>query len=238
VISKSGVVALIPARGGSKGVPRKNIRQLAGKPLIAYSIQTALESKLIERVVVSTEDIEIAEVARRWGAEVPFMRPRELATDDSPEWLTWQHAIQSLNGADDGFKVEMLVCVSPTSPLRNVEDVEACIRTLQESDADLVISTRAADRNPYYNMVAIDDNGYARLAVEPSERFHRRQDAPQLFDITTVAYAARPDFIMRATGIFDGKVKAVLVPSERAVDIDTELEFSFAEYLLSNSGSK
>ena len=159
-------------------MPRKNIRQLAGKPLIAYAIQAALDSSLIDRVVVSTEDAEIAEVARQWGAEVPFMRPAELARDDSPEWLTWQHAIRTLNGTKNGFKVEVLVCVPPTSPLRGIGDVDACIKTLWESDADLVISTRTAERNPYYNMVALDDNGYASLAVTGPNRLHRRQDAP------------------------------------------------------------
>jgi len=236
--NKSGVVALIPARGGSKGVPRKNIRELAGKPLIAYAIQTALDSELIDRVVVSTEDDEIAEVARIWGAEVPFMRPAELAQDDSSEWLTWQHAIKSLNEAEDEFKVGILVCVSPTSPLRSVEDVDSCIRALQECDADLVISVKNSDRNPYYNMVALDANGYAGLAISGAEKLNRRQDAPSIYDVTTVAYAARPEYVMRANWIFDGKVKAVKVPAERAVDIDTELDFAFAEFLMTRSAAQ
>jgi len=236
--NKSGVVALIPARGGSKGVPRKNIRELAGKPLIAYAIQTALDSELIDRVVVSTEDDEIAEVARIWGAEVPFMRPAELAQDDSSEWLTWQHAIKSLNEVEGGFGVEILVCVSPTSPLRSVEDVDSCIRALQECDADLVISVKNSDRNPYYNMVALDANGYAGLAISGAEKLNRRQDAPSIYDVTTVAYAARPEYVMRANWIFDGKVKAVKVPAERAVDIDTELDFAFAEFLMTRSAAQ
>jgi N-acylneuraminate cytidylyltransferase len=234
----SGVVALIPARGGSKGVPRKNIRELAGKPLIAYAIETALDSDLIDRVVVSTEDEEIANIARFWGAEVPFMRPVDLAQDDSSEWLTWQHTIRSLNDAEDGFNVELLVCVSPTSPLRSVEDVDSCIRALRECDADLVISVKNADRNPYYNMVALDANGYAALAISGAEKLHRRQDAPNLFDITTVAYAARPEYVMRANRIFDGNVKTINVPAERAVDIDTELDFAFAEFLITRLGEQ
>ena len=228
----AGVLALIPARGGSKGIPRKNIKPLAGKPLIAYAIETALASSLIDRVVVSTDDTEIAEVARRWGAEVPFMRPAALARDDSPEWLTWQHAIRTLAATEGGSTMEVLVCVPPTSPLRAVDDVDACIRTLLESDADIVVTAKTAWRNPYYNMVVLDQAGNATLAAPNSEGIHRRQDAPQVYDMTTVAYAARPGFVLSANWMFEGKVKAVLVPSERAVDIDTELDFAFAEYLL------
>jgi N-acylneuraminate cytidylyltransferase len=230
----SGVVALIPARGGSKGVPRKNIRPLAGKPLIAYSIETARASKLIDRVVVSTDDVEIADIARRYGAEVPFMRPAELAQDDSPEWLTWQHAVRTLEAAE-GRTRDAFVCVSPTSPLRAVEDVDACIQLLLNSDSDMVMTVRPSERNPYFNMVGLDATGCARVILRPERPIFRRQDAPAVYDITTVAYAFRPAYVLRTTSEFDGKVRAVVVPAERALDIDTELDFKFAEFLLSRS---
>ena len=229
-------LALIPARGGSKGVPRKNIRPLAGKPLIAYAIETALASTLIDRVIVSTDDEEIAEVARRYGAEVPFMRPWELATDDSPEWLTWQHAIRTLKTLDGAGELEVFVCVPPTSPLRKVEDIDACIEALSESDADLVLTVKPAERNPYFNMVVLNDEGYAGLAITPPNgTISRRQDAPAVYDVTTVAYAARPEYVLTATSMFDGKLKAVVIAPERALDIDTELDFRLAEFLLRES---
>ena len=128
---KPNIIGCIFARGGSKGVPRKNVRPLAGRPLIAYAIETALASRWIGRVVVSTDDAEIAAIARQYGAEVPFMRPAELARDDSPEWLAWQHAIRSLG------EMDALVSVPPTSPLRTVDDVDGCIQVLLESDADV-----------------------------------------------------------------------------------------------------
>jgi CMP-N-acetylneuraminic acid synthetase len=223
-------VAVICARGGSKGVPGKNIRLLGGKPLIAYAIETALSSKLVNRVIVSTDDVEIANVARRYGAGVPFMRPPELACDDSPEWLVWQHAIRTLEP-----KMDVFVSVPPTSPLRSVDDVNNCIKTLLESDADIVITVRPADRNPYFNMVILDKSGYARLVIPPNKAVQRRQDAPTVFDVTTVAYAARPEFILNAGSIFEGKVGTVIVPSERALDIDTESDFKIEEYYLSRS---
>jgi N-acylneuraminate cytidylyltransferase len=229
------VVALIPARGGSKGVPRKNIRPLAGKPLIAYAIETARASQLIERVVVSTDDAEIADVARRYGADVPFMRPAELARDDSPEWLTWQHAVRTLQASEGGRSIDAFVCVSPTSPLRAVQDVDACIQMLLDTDSDMVITVSRSERNPYFNMVVLDADGCARLVIKPERPIYRRQDAPVVYDITTVAYAFCPAFVLRSTFEFDGNVRAVVVPAERAVDIDTELDFAFAEFLLSRA---
>jgi len=227
-----GIVALIPARGGSKGIPRKNIKPLGGKPLIAHSIEIALASSLIDRVVVSTEDVEIAMVARQFGAEVPFTRPEELARDDSPELLTWKHAIRELRR---GTGLEVLVCVSATSPLRNVEDVDRCIQALLDSDSDLVITVKQSERNPYFNMVVLDNDGYASLATPSPHRIFRRQDAPQMYDVTTVAYAARPDYVMNCDWLFEGKIKSVEVPSERAIDIDTELDFTIAEILLAQT---
>lgn len=235
-MSGGSSVAVIPARGGSKGVPRKNIRLLAGKPLIAYAIETALASKFIDRVIVSTDDGEIARIARQYGAEVPFMRPFELAHDDSPEWLTWQHAIrtlEALKSAEGSAGMKVFVCVSPTSPLRAVEDLDACIKALMESDTDIVITVKPAERSPYFNMVVLDEGGYARLVIPPDGRIYRRQDTPPVYDMTTVAYAARPHFILNASSIFEGKVKTVVVPPERALDIDTELDFKIAEFLLS-----
>jgi len=228
-------VAVIPARGGSKGIPRKNVRLLAGKPLIAYAIETALSSKFIDRVVVSTEDDEITHVAKQYGADVPFLRPPELARDDSPEWLVWQHAIRTLQAVEREPKMEMFVCVSPTSPLRLVQDVDACIEALLGSDADLVITVKHAERNPYFNMVVLDEEGYAGLVIPSHERVDRRQAAPPIFDMTTVAYAARPEFVLSANSMFEGRVKAVLIPAERAVDIDTELDFQFAEFVMSHA---
>jgi N-acylneuraminate cytidylyltransferase len=229
---KAYVVAGIFARGGSKGVPRKNVRLLAGKPLIAYAIEVARKSTLIDRVIVSTDDSEIADVAAKFGAEIPFMRPPELAQDDSPEWLAWQHAIRTLSGPVSDPKWDVFVCIPTTAPLRKVEDVDACIGALLAGDADVAITVRPAQRNPYFNMVTIDNQGHAHLVIPPQRETFRRQDAPLVYDMATVAYATRPEFVLSATSIFQGKVKAVVVPSERALDIDTELDIRVAEFLL------
>ena len=228
---KPFVLGAIFARGGSKGVPRKNIKLLNGKPLIAYAIEAARAVKGIDAVIVSTDDEEIAEVARKSGAEVPFMRPTHLAADDSPEVLAWAHAIEKY-GQIKNRPVDVLVSVPTTSPLRDPADVERCLAALLGSDADAAVIVTQAERNPYFNMVKIDNTGYASVVIPPSLAVECRQVAPEVYDMTTVAYAVRADFIRQGKRLFEGKVKAVHVPKERALDIDTILDFELAEFLL------
>lgn len=230
--NKLRAIGFIFARGGSKGVPGKNIKPLAGKPLIAYAIETARACPHIETVIVSTDDLAIAEVAREYGAEVPFLRPAELAADSSPEWLAWQHAIRWVQGQRGEF--DTFISLPATSPFRSTADVTACIDTLRgDPAADMVITVREAERSPYFNMVRLDDAGYARLVIEPTQTLARRQDVPVVFDITTVAYAARPSFVLNASHLFEGKVRTVRIPAERALDIDTPYDFMLAECIAS-----
>lgn len=227
------VFCFIFARGGSKGVPRKNIRKLAGKPLISYTIETGLSSDLIDRVFVSTDDLEIAGVAKKYGAEVPFIRPRDLARDDSPEWLAWQHAIMEISSRQDIDKMDIFVALPATAPLRNIGDVDACINTFINNDTDIVITVKNAARHPSFNMVVLDENDSARLVMQTNSAVHRRQDAAPIYDMTTVAYVSSPDFILNSGGIFEGRVTAVKIPDERALDIDSVLDFEFAEFMMS-----
>lgn len=222
------IIGFIFARGGSKGVPGKNIKQLAGKPLIAYAIETALACRRLETVVVSTDDEEIASVARRFGAETPFMRPAELASDTAPEWFAWRHAIQEVERERGAFDV--FVSMPATSPFREVSDIEACIDALTgDPEADAVISVKEAARNPYFNMVRLDESGYAKRVIESSSGIVRRQDVPPIYDVTTVAYAARPSFVLGSERLLAGRVRTVLVPAERAWDIDTPFDFMVAD---------
>ena len=234
---KPYVVGFVFARGGSRGVPRKNIRLLGGRPLIAHAIEAGRKSDLVDRVVVSTDDEKIADIAREYGAEVPFMRPPELAQDNTPEPLAWQHALRTLNDSGEWPKIDVFVSIPATSPLRAVGDIDACIRELLKGDADLVITVKPSERNPYFNMVVLDDNGYARLVIPPEQEMHHRQNAPSVYDMATVAYAARPEYILSSVKLFDGKVKAVVVPRDRGMDIDTEMDLKFAEFLLSEDGN-
>jgi N,N'-diacetyl-8-epilegionaminate cytidylyltransferase len=224
-------VALICARGGSKGVPGKNIRLLAGRPLIGWAIQAVKQVSQLSRIIVSTDSEEIARIAKEQGAEVPFLRPSVLAEDNSPEWLVWRHALDYLAG--DGHEdLGGLVVVPPTSPLRSSQDIENCINEYERKEVDVVITISEANRNPYFNMVTVDNHGSAELVISPKTKIFRRQDAPNIFDVTTVCYVARPQFVQQYAGIFEGKVRSVFIPPERSLDIDTELDFKFAEYLI------
>lgn len=221
-------LAFIFARGGSKGLPRKNVLPLSGLPLIGHSIRTALACPSLGRVFVSTDDPEIAEVASSLGAVVPFIRPAHLASDTAAEWFAWRHAVQWAREAEGDF--DGFVSLPCTSPFRSVQDVEACIEILRTDPATQAVATvKAADRSPYFNMVKLDDGGGASLVCQPSGEVIRRQDAPAVYDMTTVAYAVRPDFIMTQSSLFAGRLRVVVVPPERALDIDTPFDFAIAE---------
>lgn len=224
-------VAVIFARGGSKGLPGKNIRPLAGKPLIAWAIEHALAVKRIDRVIVSTDSEEIAAVAREYGAEVPFLRPAELARDDSPEWLAWRHALNYFLNVD-GVLPEVMVSVPTTAPLRLPLDIENCLDEYEKSDTDMVITVTDAHRSPYFNMVKNNADGTVGLVIPLQTAIARRQDAPTVYDMTTVAYVVRPEFVLTHKATFEGRVRAVHVPTERAIDIDTLSDFQIAECVL------
>lgn len=222
--------AFIFARGGSKGVPRKNVKLLNGIPLIGHAINVACACPSLGEVIVSTDDDEIATIARELGARVPFRRPVELATDTASEWLAWRHAIEWSQAHDGAF--ETFVSLPATSPFRSVDDVERCIDMLRtDPAADVVTTVKKADRSPYFNMVALKEDGAADLVMRPVTGVTRRQDAPVVYDMTTVAYAARPSFVLNRNGLFDGRMRVVEVPAERALDIDTAFDFTMAEHI-------
>ena len=224
-------IAFIFARGGSKGLPGKNIRLLAGKPLIAWSIDQAKSISRIDRVIVSTDSEEIANVARQYGAEVPFMRPEELAQDNSPELLAWRHALNYLQETE-GQLPGVMLSLPTTAPLRLSEDIENCLDEFERGGFDAVVTVTDARRSPYFNMVKENQDGTVGLVIPPRSQLSRRQDAPLVYDMTTVAYVIKPNFVLNNESIFTGRLRSVHVPLERAVDIDTLLDFRLAEFFL------
>ncbi len=230
-------VAFIFARGGSKGLPGKNIRPFSGKPLIAWSIEHALAAERIDRVIVSTDSHEIASVSKQHGAEVPFIRPAKLATDESPEWLSWRHALEYLK-EDTGAMPEFMVSLPATAPLRMAIDINRCIEEYEKEPVDAVITVTDAHRSPYFNMVKENSDGTYGLVSNLPLAVRRRQNAPIVYDMATVCYVVNSEFIMSHDSIFDGHVRAVHVPINRAIDIDTLLDFQIAEFLHSNRGEK
>ena len=213
-------IAFIFAPGGSKALPGKNIRLFGGKPLIAWSIQHAQAVKRISRVIVSTDSQEIAAVAQQYGAEAPFIRPAELAQDDSPEWLAWQHALNYLRETTDMLP-EVMVSVPATAPLRLPLDVENCLDEYEGGGADVVITVTDARRSPYFTMVTIKADKTVHLVSPPQLPLISRQQVPVVYDMTTVCYAASTEFVMTHNSIFEGRAKAVHVPPARGLDICT-----------------
>ena len=222
-------LGLICARGGSKGVKDKNIRLVGDKPLIGISIEIAKKIKKITRILVSTDSKSIAKVGEKYGAEVPFIRPASLSQDDSPEWLVWRHAIEYLESLGEIF--DGLVVLPPTAPLKTKKDILSCIHEYEVGNYDVVITASQCHRNPYFNMVERKNSGDISLVMDTEKKFNRRQDSPEVFDMTTVAYVVNPEFVKEKNGIFEGKIGMVEIPVERSIDIDTELDLKIANFL-------
>ncbi len=227
--------AWIFARGGSKGLPRKNILPLGGRPLIAHAIEVGQASRHIDQVFVSTDCPEIAETAAELGAVVPFLRPERLAADTAAERDAWRHAIEWARGVG-GVPMDVLVSLSPTSPLRTAAQVDRAIERYLEGPWDTVISVARSDRHPSFNMVKMSGEGEVELLAPPTQGGARRQDYDPVYDIGTAFYVTSPDFVMRTDAYWQGRVGAVEIPEECAVDIDSQLDFDFAEFLLSRRG--
>lgn len=221
------VIATICARGGSQGVPGKNIKDLMGKPLIAHTIEQALACKKIDEVFVSTDSEDIAEVARAAGAKVPFIRPAELATSSAAKIPVIQHLVDHVIN-DEGMEVEKIVDLDPTSPLRELSDVEACIDLL-DSETDCVITAFEAEKNPYFNMVEEVD-GNIQLVKKPAGAVVARQAAPNVYSMNASIYVWRPETLSK--GLWDGKIKMHIMPRERSIDIDAPLDFKIVELLM------
>ncbi len=225
------VIATICARGGSKGLPGKNLRPLSGKPLIVHTIEHALACRGIEGVFVTTDDARIAEVAQRAGAQVPYLRPAELATDEAPKLPAIEHLIAHLERG--GAEIDAVVDLQPTSPLRKPEDIEAALQLL--NDGDLVVSVTEPSHNPYYTLAESDAQGWLHLS-KPA-RFARRQDAPAVWGLNGSIYvwrrAALPKAI--AEGFWSVRARPYAMPRRRSVDIDDLEDFELAQWLLQRS---
>ena len=229
------IFAFVFARGGSKGLPGKNLKMLGDKPLIAHSIKLALSMPEIDGVFVSTDDPQISKVAKSYGANV-INRPANLASDTASELEAWKHAINQV--IQDGNSFDLFLSLPATSPLRNLSDIRRSLAALDDA-TDIVVTVTPASRNPYFNMLTRDENGWSRIFDNNSE-IKRRQDAPQVFDITTVAYVTRPNYILQTQGILNDRVKSVIIPKERAVDIDDVWDYEYAKavYRMTNDVEK
>ena len=227
----SNILCTICARGGSKGVKNKNIKELNGKPLIAYTIEQAKESGLFEHIVISTDSDDIANVAKQYGAEVFFKRSPDMASDTAGK----------LDVIKDAFKrseehynktFDYLIDLDATAPLRNVEDIINSFNQFKENNNDNLITAMPSRRSPYFNLVEQDKNGKVYLSKKLDDVVVRRQDAPKSYDMNASIYIWKRDVILNKNSLFLEKTGLYVMPEERSIDIDNELDFKFVEFLM------
>jgi len=225
-------VALIPARGGSKGIPHKNIAEAGGKPLIAWTIECALEAGGIERVIVSTDDEQIARVARDWGATTPFLRPAELARDDTPGIDPVIHAVEWL-ATNENYLPEWVLLLQPTSPLRNCHDIQDAFALARDRHADCIVSITEARDHPFWTKKV---NGAGRLSefLTLDQSYARRQDLPPAYAVNGAIYLIRRDSLLATRSFLGDQTYGYVMPPERSLDIDTSWDLHLADLILRN----
>lgn len=227
----SSVLCTICARGGSKGVKNKNIKELGGKPLIAYTIEQAKASKLFEHIVISTDSDAIANVAKAYGAEVFFKRSDEMASDTAGKLDVIRDAFMR-SEAYYQKQYDYLVDLDATAPLRSVEDIINSFEQFKNDDNDNLITAMPSRRSPYFNLVEVGNDGKVKLSKKLDSAILRRQDAPKSYDMNASIYIWKREVILEEKTLFLEKTGLYVMPEERSIDIDTELDFEFVEFLM------
>ena len=218
------LLAIIPARGGSKGIPRKNIKKLCGKPLIAWSIEAAQKSKYIDQIIISTEDQEIADVARSYGAEVPFMRPHTLAQDDTPGIAPVLHALEKFP------RIEQILLLQPTSPLRTADDIDGIVNKCKERQTPAAVSVYESSKHPNWMFFCGEDEILSPFTDDPIST--RRQDLPKVFALNGALYLAKAQWLMQTESFISPETLGYVMPPERSADIDILLDWEWVEFLM------
>ncbi|OCL27626.1 acylneuraminate cytidylyltransferase [Orenia metallireducens] len=229
MIDNREVLSIILARSGSKGISQKNIKKLKGKPLISYTIEEAIKSKYIDRVIVSTDDFEIRKVAKQCGAEVPFIRPKELATDEATSEDAMIHAINWLK-LNEKYKSDYVILLQPTSPLRKVQDIDGAIEKFARSNGDSLLGLCEANKHPYWMMEVKNEEAF--YFISEIGKYTRRQDLPKIYNINGAIYITKTKLFLQTKCRWCGKIIPYVMPKERSIDIDDMLDWKLAELLL------
>lgn len=226
------ILATICARGGSKGIPGKNTKKLNGKPLISYTLETAKKWDKFSEIIVSTDDEKAISIAKKHDVLVPFKRPKELAGDNVSRIAAVKHALNFME-KEYNKKYDIIIDLSVTSPFREIEDIEGAFNLLLEnSETNNVYSVCKADRNPYFNMIEINEKGFAELVKKPKKNVTARQNAPEVYAMNDSINVFRRDYLINADTNQSANTKAYIMPKKRSIDIDHPLDFKFAEFLL------
>lgn len=228
------VLALITARGGSKGLPRKNIRDLGGKPLLAWTAEAAGHSRYIDRTILSSDDQEIIKIGLQYGCECPFIRPAELASDGATTMDAVHHALANIEN-----KYEYIVLLQPTSPFRSAEDIDNCLELCLSVTAPACVSVTECEKNPYW-MYSVTEDGRMNPLIPRANRPQRRQELPKAFVLNGAIYVAQSKWLSKQDSFVQEETVAYVMPQERSLDIDTLQDFQRAQFLIekeNNHGS-
>lgn len=231
------VLCTICARGGSKGVKNKNIKPINGKPLIAYTIEQAKKSGLFEHIVISTDSDDIANTAKDYGAEVFFKRSAEMASDSAGKLDVIRDAFVR-SEEHYSTKFDYLIDLDATSPLRDVDDITGSFDQFIKDNNDNLITAAPSRRSPYFNLVEVDNNGMVSLSKKLDDTILRRQDVPKSYDMNASIYIWKRDAILNEKSIFLKNTGLYVMPEERSIDIDTELDYKFVEFLMKENDAK
>lgn len=231
------ILITICARKGSKRVKNKNMRDLMGKPLIAHTIETAKKWGRADRIIVSTDSNEIAEISREYGAEVPFMRPNELASDTAPKLPVIQHAVKYLKD-EENEEFDLVVDLDPTSPLRTAEDLENAYNIMIQKNSINLFSVCLARKNPYFNMVELDDKGYAHLSKKLENPVFRMQDTPKVYELNASIYIYWTKYLFDMESVINDGSIIYEMPDERSIDIDSEVDFKMVEFFIKENSNE
>lgn len=229
------ILSIIPARGGSKGVPRKNIKDLNGKPLISYTIEAANKSKYIDRVVVSTDDLEIAEVSKKFGAEIPILRPTNLAGDLSPTVECVIHMLNYLKEEEEYVPTHIML-LQCTSPLRNHNHIDEAIEKFKDSREKALISVCESEVNPYWTNIF--EGNKLKPFIKDGYSITRRQDLPEVYRVNGAIYLIEIETFLEKKTFQPESLTGYIMDSYSSVDIDTELDFRIAEVIMRDLNSK
>ena len=222
------ITCLICARGGSKGLKNKNIKKFHGKPLIVWTFKIAKSINKFSNIILSTDSLKIANIAKKNGLQVPFLRPKNLAKDNSKELDVWKHALKYLKKINQ-FP-DILVVLPVTSPLRKTSHINKAIKKFLKDRSDALISVKEPENNPYFNMVKLKKNKHAQI-INNKIKYNRRQDAPKVYSISTICFILKPNFVLNTSDIFKGKVTTVLFDKKYSIDIDDNYDFEIAKTL-------
>jgi len=224
------IICFIFARGNSSGLKNKNLLKFNNMSLIEHTIKQAQKIKRIDKIYISTDSQKIINNIKKTGIEIPFKRPKKLATNRSPEILSWKHAINHLKNKMD-IKPDYIISLPVTSPLRSASDIQKCIDLASKKTFDFIFTVNKSNRNPYFNMIKINKKNNNVSIVCKIKKIFRRQDAPECFDMNNACFVFKPNYVLKNKNLLKGKVGTIVMPKHRSLDIDNKYDYNLSKLL-------